>query len=152
MNLQVDVSSLSKSYTNSLTFSYTESWSHWRALLHDWAVRPVRACCYSWAALYLIDSKTLYSSSGKTISRSCAVQSIRLSRIWFSWQRRKKRFSFLFPLLPLYKHWAGGGLNLPASSWMRGGDGLLIRIFGRVYLQVASMLGSVITCGEIPRL
>ena len=30
------------------------------ARLRDWAVRPVRAGCYSWAALPLIDSKTLY--------------------------------------------------------------------------------------------
>ena len=33
--------------------------SQLRAKLRDWAVRPVRAGCYSWAALCLIDSKTL---------------------------------------------------------------------------------------------
>ena len=33
------------------------------AKLFDWAVRPVRAGCYSWAALSLIDSMTLYMSS-----------------------------------------------------------------------------------------
>ena len=30
------------------------------AKLRDWAVRPVRAGCYSWAALSFIDSETLY--------------------------------------------------------------------------------------------
>ena len=44
--------------------------SHLRVKLRDWAVRPVRAGCYSWAALsyfffprpeYAIDSNTLYS-------------------------------------------------------------------------------------------
>ena len=35
------------------------SWSQLRAKLRDWAVRPVLACCYSWAALSLIDSKIL---------------------------------------------------------------------------------------------
>ena len=30
------------------------------AKLRDWAIRPVRAGCYSLAALSLIDSKTLY--------------------------------------------------------------------------------------------
>ena len=39
---------------------YTESWSHWRAKLREWAARPVWAGCYSWAALSLSDSKTLY--------------------------------------------------------------------------------------------
>ena len=28
--------------------------------MHDWAVRPVKPGCYSWVALSLIDSKTLY--------------------------------------------------------------------------------------------
>ena len=28
--------------------------------MRDWAVRPVKVGCYSWAALSLIDSKTLY--------------------------------------------------------------------------------------------
>ena len=41
----------------------TESWSHWRAKLRDWAVRPVRAGCYSWAALPVIDSKTVQSKT-----------------------------------------------------------------------------------------
>ena len=40
--------------------SYNESWSHWTAKLRDWAVWPVRAGCYSSAALSLIYSKTLY--------------------------------------------------------------------------------------------
>ena len=31
-----------------------------RARLRDWAVGPVRADCYAWAALYFILSKTLY--------------------------------------------------------------------------------------------
>ena len=35
--------------------------SHLRAQLRNWAVRPVRAGCYSWVALSLIDSMTLYS-------------------------------------------------------------------------------------------
>ena len=35
----------------------TESWSYCRAMLRDWDVRLVRAGCYSWAALSLIDSK-----------------------------------------------------------------------------------------------
>ena len=39
----------------------TESWSQLGANLGDWAVRPVRAGCYSWAALSLIDSKTQYT-------------------------------------------------------------------------------------------
>ena len=39
--------------------TYIESWSHWKAKLRDWAVRPVMAGCYSWSALYLIDSKTV---------------------------------------------------------------------------------------------
>ena len=38
----------------------TESWSHGRARLCDWVVRPVGASCYSWAALSLIYSKTRY--------------------------------------------------------------------------------------------
>ena len=38
----------------------TESWSHWRAKVRDWAVWPVNPGCYSWAALSLIDSNTLY--------------------------------------------------------------------------------------------
>ena len=33
-----------------------------KAKLRDWAVRPVRPGCYSWAALSLIDKKTLYSA------------------------------------------------------------------------------------------
>ena len=41
---------------------YTGFLSQLRAKLRDWAVRPVRAGCYSWAALYLIDSKTLYKT------------------------------------------------------------------------------------------
>ena len=36
-----------------------------RAKLSDWAVRPVRAGRYSWAALSLIDSKTMYSTQLK---------------------------------------------------------------------------------------
>ena len=40
--------------------SCTESWSHWRAKLRDWAVKQARAGCYFWAALSLIDSKALY--------------------------------------------------------------------------------------------
>ena len=36
-----------------------ESWSHWRAELRNWAIRPVRAGCYSWTVLSLTDSKTL---------------------------------------------------------------------------------------------
>ena len=44
-------------------FVCTESWSHWRAKLCDWAVWPVRAGCYSWAALSLFDSNTLYRHS-----------------------------------------------------------------------------------------
>ena len=44
---------------------FTESRSHWRAKLRDWAVRPVRAGCYSLAALFLFDSKTLYGRSDK---------------------------------------------------------------------------------------
>ena len=35
-----------------------------KARLHDWSVRPVRAGCYSLAALPLIDSKTLYILQG----------------------------------------------------------------------------------------
>ena len=34
--------------------------SQLRARLRDWALRPVRAGCYPWAALPFIDSKTLY--------------------------------------------------------------------------------------------
>ena len=35
--------------------------SQFRAKLRGWAVRPTRAGRYSWAAMLLIDSKTLYS-------------------------------------------------------------------------------------------
>ena len=34
--------------------------SQLRPRLRDWALRPVRAGCYPWAALPFIDSKTLY--------------------------------------------------------------------------------------------
>ena len=40
---------------------YTGFLSQWRAKLCDWAVRPVRAGCYPWAALTLVNSKTLYN-------------------------------------------------------------------------------------------
>ena len=33
--------------------------------MRDWAVRPIWASCYSWAALFLIDSKTRYSTHSK---------------------------------------------------------------------------------------
>ena len=36
---------------------YTAFFSQLRAKLRDWAVRPVRAGCYSWAALSFIDSR-----------------------------------------------------------------------------------------------
>ena len=39
----------------------TESWSHLGAKLRDQAVRLIRDGCYSWAALSLIDSNTLYT-------------------------------------------------------------------------------------------
>ena len=50
------------------TISNTGFLSQLRAKLRDWAVRPVRAGCHSWAALSLIDSKTLYTL-GHPLSR-----------------------------------------------------------------------------------
>ena len=54
----------------------TGSWSHWGAKLRDWAVVPVRAGCYSWAALSLNDSKTLYTSSAINIIIVIVISSI----------------------------------------------------------------------------
>ena len=55
------------SSTIHLCVSITESWSHWWPKLRDWAGRPVGAGWYSWAALSLINSKTLYMSQAYSV-------------------------------------------------------------------------------------
>ena len=55
------------SSTIHLCVSISESWSHWWPKLRDWAVRPVGAGWYSWAALSLINSKTLYMSQAYSV-------------------------------------------------------------------------------------
>ena len=48
--------------------SYTGFLSQLGAKLRDWAVRPVRAGCYSWAELSFIDSKTLYTYISREVN------------------------------------------------------------------------------------
>ena len=49
--------------------------SQLRVMLHDWAARPVRDDCYSWAAVSLIDSKTLWQRNF-SLGRRQVLQSL----------------------------------------------------------------------------